>query len=218
MRRWDSGESDRRIAVLTPDLGKIYLTARGARKAGARLAAFTEPGTYATFAVGARRNAYVTQVQPIKGFSALRADYSRLMCALAFFEVVDAVSPEDHPVPEIYEQCLAGVEAIASGETPLAALCWIDLKLMQATGHGPDFSAAPRMLSPEDGGSATSSSRYAFEVSREVAISLAKLQTLDSPPEKLKVAADVATAIYRFWEAYAGKKLSARRALLESTN
>ncbi|MEO7454461.1 MAG: DNA repair protein RecO, partial [Fimbriimonadales bacterium] len=185
LRRWDTGESDRRLAVLTPDRGKIYLTARGSRKAGARLAAFTEPGTHASFGVGARRNAYVTQVQPLQGFSGLRSDYVRLMCALALFEVVDAVSPEDQPVPETYTECVAAVSAIASGE-PVAALCWFDLRLMASTGHGPDFSRPSLLLSPEDGGAATAVSRDAFSVSKEVAITLSKLQGLPSPPEKLK--------------------------------
>jgi DNA repair protein RecO (recombination protein O) len=215
LRRWDSGESDRRVAVLTPDRGKIYITARGARKAGARLAAFTEPGTIAKFGVGARKNAYMTQVEPIGSFSALRADYLKLMCALALFEVIDAVSPEEHPVPEIFEEALRAVAAISEGE-PVAALCWVDLRLMRATGHGPDFSGMHRFLSPEDGGSATASSRDSFEVSKEVAIALSRLQQIDAPPTALKRSGDVAKAILRFWETYAGKKLMARRSLMDS--
>jgi len=215
LRRWDTGESDRRVAVLTPDRGKIYLTARGSRKAGARLAAFTEPGTFASFGVGARRNAYMTQVQPLQGFPSLRTDYTRLMCALALFEVVDAVAPEDQPVPETYDECVIGVASIAAGD-PVAALSWIDLRLMASTGHGPDFSRPTLRLSPEDGGAATFSSRDAFEVSKEVAISLSRIQQLLEPPEKLKSSTDVARAILRFWETYAGKKLVARRALIDS--
>ena len=215
LRRWDSGESDRRVAVLTPDRGKIYLTARGARKAGARLAPFTEPGTYATFAVGARRNAYMTQVQPLQGFHSLRSDYTRLMCALALFEVVDAISPEDQPVPETFEECMLAVAAISNGD-PMAALCWADLRIMACTGHGPDFSRPTLLLSPEDGGPATFGSRDSFEVSKEVAIALSRLQQIGEPPEKLKGAMEVAKAILRFWETYAGKKLVARRSLIDS--
>jgi DNA repair protein RecO (recombination protein O) len=215
LRRWDSGESDRRVAVLTPDRGKIYLTARGARKAGARLAAFTEPGTHASFAVGARRNAYMTQVQPLQGHSSLRNDYTRLMCALALFEVIDAVSPEDQPVPETFQECVTAVAAIANGD-PMAGLCWADLRLMACTGHGPDFSRPTLRLSPEDGGAAGAHSRDSFEVTKEVAIALSRLQQVSEPPEKLKGATEVAKAILRFWETYAEKKLIARRALIES--
>lgn len=215
LRRWDSGESDRRIAVLTSDRGKIYLTARGSRKAGARLSAFTEPGTYARFGVGARRNAYVTQAQPLRGFSGLRADYVRLMCALSLFETVDAVCPEDQEVPEVFEECLRGVEAIEVGDA-VAALCWIDLRLMAATGHGPDFSRPSRLLSPEDGGVAGPSSIDVFEVTKEVAISLSKLQGLEATPPSLKQPKGVAQAILRFWETYAHKKLAARRAMIDA--
>lgn len=218
LRRWDSGESDRRIALLTPDRGKIYVTARGARKAGARLSGSTEPGTYANFAIAARRNAYVTQVQQIRSFAELRSDYKRLMCALTLLETADAVAPEDQSVPEVFETCLAGIVAIEANENPLAALCWIDLKLMSAIGVAPDFGGAMRAsalrLSPEDGGAATGSSRDSFEASREVVVALAKLQELAEPPPKLKKASDVAACLARFWEVYAGKKLSARQALL----
>jgi len=215
LRRWDSGESDRRIAVLTSDRGKIYLTARGSRKSGARLSAYTEPGTYARFGVGARRNAYVTQAQAVRGFGKVRTDYARLMCALSLFETVDAVCPEGQECPEVFEECLRGVEAIEAGE-PVAALCWVDLRLMAGTGHGPDFSKLSRFLSPEDGGMATPSSIDAFEVTKEVAIALSKLQELASPPPSLKQPKAVAQAILRFWETYAHKKLIARRAMIDA--
>jgi len=215
LRRWDSGESDRRIAVLTSDRGKIYLTARGARKSGARLAAYTEPGTYARFGVGARRNAYLTQAQPLRSFAQLRSDYARLMCAMSLFETVDAVCPEDQDSPEIFSECMQGLGCIESGE-PVAALCWTDLRLMAATGHGPDFSRPSRILSPQDGGAATASSLDAFEVSKETAIALSKLQQIGEPPSSLKRPRDVAQAILRFWETYAGKKLVARRTMVSS--
>lgn len=216
LRRWDSGESDRRIAVLTSDRGKIYLTARGSRKSGARLSAYTEPGTYARFGVGARRNAYVTQAQAVRGFGKLRTDYSRLMCALSLFETVDAVCPEGQETPEVFCECLRGIEAIEAGD-PVAALSWIDLRLMAAIGHGPDFSQPSKFLSPEDGGVATPSSVDAFEVTKEVAIALSKLQQLDDPPPSLKQPKAVAQAVLRFWETYAHRKLVTRRAMIDAT-
>jgi hypothetical protein len=71
-------------------------------------------------------------------------------------------------------------------------------------------------LSPDDGGAATSGSRDSFEVSKEVAIALSRLQQIGEPPEKLRGAPEVAKAILRFWETYAGKKLVARRSLIDS--
>lgn len=135
------------------------------------------------------------------------------MCALSLFETVDAVCPEGQETPEVFSECLRGMAAIEAGE-PVAALCWVDLRLMAGTGHGPDFSRPSKFLSPEDGGAATSSSRDSFGVSKEVAIALSKLQQLLDPPSKLKGAADVAKAILPFWEVYAGKKLIARRSLI----
>jgi recombinational DNA repair protein (RecF pathway) len=157
----------------------------------------------------------VTQALPLRGFTGLRRDYSKLICALSLFEVVDAVSPEGQESPEVFEECLRGMEAIEAGDA-IAALCLIDLRLMAATGHGPDFSRPSRLLSPEDGGVANPSSIDAFEVTREVAISLSKLQQLGEPPPSLKQPKAVAQAILRFWETYAHKKLIARRAMIDA--
>ena len=89
LRRWDSGESDRRIALLTREHGKIYAVTRGARKANARLAGISEPMTHAMFGVAVgKANNYVTQAQPIEGFGHLRMDYKRLLCAFAWLELL----------------------------------------------------------------------------------------------------------------------------------
>lgn len=220
LRRWDAGEADRRVAVLTEQHGKIYLTAKGARKAGARLAGSTEPATHARFGVGARRNAYITQVQPLRGFATMRADYERLLCAMALLEAVDAIAPEGQPLPEVYAVCIEGLSAIAGANSAVCALCWSDLRLMRSAGFEPDFGEALRTnstwLDPQEGGAARGHSTSAFEVHREVLIALARLQEAEAAPPNLKRAAAVAGAIHRFWLEYAHHPLHARRSLLTS--
>jgi len=137
------------------------------------------------------------------------------MCALSLFETVDAVCPEGQETPEVFAECLRGMAAIEAGE-PVSALCWVDLRLMAGTGHGPDFSRPSRFLSPEDGGVASPSSVDAFEVTREVAIALSKLQQIGAPPLSLKQPKAVAEAVLRFWETYAHRKLVTRRAMIDA--
>jgi DNA repair protein RecO (recombination protein O) len=228
LRRWDSGESDRRIAILTREMGKIYAVARGARKANARLAGVSEPLMHAQFGIAQGRSAnYITQAQPLAAFSRLRDDYSRLMCGVAFLEAVDAVLHVGEPHPEAFELCLVALPAIEEAREPLAPLTWADLRLMEIAGFGPEFSVSVEsgkalrgsqvLLSPSAGGAlllGESELQDGRLVAREVAITLALVQELVEPPPYFKRARDVAKALLPFWVEVAGRDLPARRAIL----
>src|ERR1043165_6899140 len=104
LRRRDSGESDRRLTVLTHELGKIDVIAKGARKAGSRLAGSSDPLVVAKFGLATgKKNLFVTQTQPMASFRGLRTDYERLTFALALCELYSAVVPWEEPFPEAYE-------------------------------------------------------------------------------------------------------------------
>ncbi|MBA3726657.1 MAG: DNA repair protein RecO [Armatimonadetes bacterium] len=228
LRRWDSGESDRRIALLTRERGKIYAIARGARKANARLAGVSEPLMHVQFGLAlGRKNRYVTQAQPLDAFPRLRYDYQKLVCALVFVEVVDAVLPLEEPQPEVFDLCLTALRGIEIAREPLGALAWADIRLMDLAGFRPEFSVsavsqkAPGsvcFLSPSAGGvvlpEEVADVRDAKETPREIVVTLGKLQTLESPPEFIKRAEETARAIYRFWSEIAGRELPARKRLL----
>lgn len=226
LRRWDSGESDRRIALLTRERGKIYAVARGARKANARLAGVSEPITHTSFGIAiGKSNNYITQAQPLHGFAHIRDDYKRLLCGLAFAEILDAMLPLDEPVSQVFDIALAGLFSIESVAEPLAALSWVDLKLMEASGYSPQFSecantgeslpAGKVFLSPASGGAVRYGSdlRDAFQVSKEICITLAKLQQLPESPNSMKRAEEVARAVMKFWQEFSGRELPTRRAL-----
>src|SRR5688500_15988706 len=94
LRRKDSGERDRRLTLLTPELGKVDAIAKGARKGASRLAGSSDPLAMArmTLAKG-KVNLFVTQAQPIHSFRGLRTDFERLSLALALVELYGAVLP-----------------------------------------------------------------------------------------------------------------------------
>jgi len=46
-----------------------------------------------------KKNAFVTQVQPVSSFPGLRADYERLSFGQALAELAAAVMPHEQPVP-----------------------------------------------------------------------------------------------------------------------
>lgn len=206
----------------------MYAIARGARKANARLAGVSEPLMHAQFGLAlGRKNRYVTQAQPLDAFARLRDDYRRLLGALVFAEVVDAVLPPEEPQPEVFDLCLIALRGIEVSREPLGALAWADLRLMELAGFRPEFSVSAVSgkspgsvcyLSPSAGGvvlpQEVADLRDAKETAREIVVTLAKLQSLDSPPEFIKRAEETARAICRFWSEIAGRELPARKRLL----
>lgn len=229
LRRWDSGESDRRVALFTRERGKIYAIARGARKANARLSGVCEPGVYARIAIASgRRNFYITQAQTLASHAKLRDDYIRLSCALAFLETVDALMQEGDPAEEVLNVCRVALDGIEKAKEPLGALCWGDLCLLQTTGYAPEFGVSVAngnalkgsriALSPEAGGALNDGEAELRSkiVDAEIVITLAKMQSLDCPPDFVKRAADCVRALSPFLSAYSHSDLPARRSLLNA--
>ena len=228
LRRWDAGESDRRVALFTRELGKIYAVARGARKANARLAAVSEPLSYADFglAVGPK-NRYVTEAQPLAAFGRLRDDYQKLLCALSLCEIVDAVMPEGEASVEAFGLLLSALAGIQRGDA-LSSLCWADLKIMEIAGYQPifDVSAASgdpldvstSYLSPSAGGTLLREEAEAYRDSKPItgrALEVLRiLQRCNEPPERVLAANETAKAIGRLWRQFADRELPARKRLL----
>ncbi len=231
LRRWDSGESDRRISLLTKERGKVFAIARGARKSKSKLAAATEPLSLSTFELAhGKLNEYVTQVQTKSSFSKIRANLLHLSSALAFVESVDSVIPVGELQGEIFELLMRTLNSFEATNHPLATLCWADIKLMEMSGFSPEFrvsavsgkplSGDKRILCPAHGGAVLigefQDHERAFLISKKTSIALFSIQDLDNPPSFLKDANDVARAIYPFWLEISSHALPARKSLLDS--
>ncbi len=228
LRRWDAGETDRIVSILTRERGKLRAIARGARKSASKLAGVTEPGAcYRVHLATGRRIYYITQAEPRTSFPHIREDFRRLVSALAFLETVEYLLPEGEPAPEIFDLALKALEGLSTSREPLGALAWADLKLMEASGFAPEFRVSVltrkplvgerRWLSPRAGGAVNESEREGaedrFPVRKEVAIALAKLQDREAPPEYLRYAPEVTSALLSFWQEFIAHPLPARQAL-----
>jgi DNA repair protein RecO (recombination protein O) len=227
LRRRDSGESDRRLTVLTRELGKIDVIAKGARKGGSRLAGSSDPLSVAVFSLAeGKRNQYITQSQPQSSFRGLRTDYDRLHFALAFVELCATVLPYEQPVPEAFDLLLACLTAIERHERPLVALVWAELQLLSVAGFLPQFDLsaisdqkvkeAEPYLSPSAGGYVTDREAVdytdRFRSRAEVLYGLARTAELEEPPANLKFADECLVALLPFWRAIAESPLPANEA------
>jgi DNA repair protein RecO (recombination protein O) len=228
IRRKDSGESDRRLTLLTRELGKVDAIAKGAKKAASRLAGSSDPLTVArmTLAKG-KVNQFVTQAQPIRSFRGIRTDYERLSLALALVELYAAVMPWAEPLESSYDLLDMSLNAIDTHPEPVVALVWAELKLLEESGFLPPFDhcivSGSRVkernpwLSPVAGGfvSAEKASDFPdrFQTTFEVLIGLARTAELPEPPRKLRFAEECLMALVPFWRHVLDAPLPANEAL-----
>jgi DNA repair protein RecO len=224
LRRRDSGESDRRLTVLTREMGKIDVIAKGARKAGSRLAGSSDPLVMAKFSIATgKRNAFITQTQPIGSFRGLRTDFERLSFALALCELYSAVVPWEEPIPEAYDLLTRSLRLLEGHEKPVVALVWAELQLMSQTGFLPAFDQscldggpvkeANPWVSPHAGGYVQESEvmRYTdrARTRAEVLYGLARTAELDEAPPNLKFAEECLALLLPFWRQIADAPLPA---------
>lgn len=231
LRRRDLGESDRRLSLLTREVGKLEVVAKGSRKAGARLAGASEPLAHCRYQIASgRRWGYVTQAQTLSSFAGLRADFERMSCALTLAEAFDALMPDGLADEAAYDLAVESLELIAGSGEPMAALLWAEVRLMAQQGFavswahcvesGEPVAVDPAWVSPSAGGylgeahAEAAPDRFRAEASSLIA--LHKIGFVEAPPARVAGAGACFALLVRFMEAYAHRPLPAHRQAAQS--
>lgn len=216
LRRTDSGESDRRLTLLSPDQGKLDVLAKGARKAASRLAGSSEPFTWAKFGVAegkARR--YVTQVELIETFAGLRSDYDRLAGAFALAEVLLQVVPYEAGENEFFAMAVPALRGMGDSRTWEASLVWALARTLVLEGEAPDWlhcavtgaalESNPAWVSHQAQGPVLDEHAVhltdRFRAPVEALIGLQRIAVLDAPPPNLRFADACLNVMHRWWRA-----------------
>jgi len=204
----------------------IDVVAKGAKKAGSRLAGASEPLSVCVFQLATGKKVqYVTQAQPITSFPALRSDYDRLTYALALTELAAAVLPHGHEASDEFKFLVTALRYLEVHEKPLAALVWAECRLMEQAGFHPEFTQcvvdgtpvaeARAWVSPHAGGylSLQASTRYndRFLAPAESLYAASRIVELERPPTNLRFAEQTFRMLVRFWTALADDPLPANR-------
>jgi DNA repair protein RecO (recombination protein O) len=229
LKRRDSGESDRRLTVLSQEAGVLDVTAKGARKSASILAGSSEPLSACILHIAeGKRNAYITQVQPVTSFPGLRTDYERLSFGLALTELAAAVLPHEQPAGDAFALLVTSLQYLEVHRKPIVALIWAQLKLLEMTGFMPSFAEcavtnvpiqeSTPFVSPHAGGYVVNdrAGRYTDRVQTkaEVLYGITAMAELDEPPPNFRFAEETLRVLYPFWRAIAGYQLPANEAML----
>lgn len=135
-------EADRLVTVLTPTMGKLPVTVRGARRIKSRLGGHLDAFNHVhlTLALGHRVDV-VTGAESIESFGSLKADLDRLATGLYIMELADALLPEAASHPGAYALLLDAMRALDAGQPFEETARYVELRLLEDAGYLPELNS-----------------------------------------------------------------------------
>ena len=110
-----TGESNRRVVLLTKERGKVVAFARGARKQGSRLGACTNTFAFGTFKCYPGKEAYSLEDAEIQNyFEELMSDFEGAYYGMYFAEVADFYARENNDEKELLKLLYQSLRALTS--------------------------------------------------------------------------------------------------------
>jgi len=138
-------EADKILTVLTEDEGKLTVSARGVMRRGSRIAAACQLLTFSEMTLFENRGKWcVQEAQTVEQFLGLREDIALLSLATYFAELLEAVSDEDSPNPEVLRLGLNSLFALSAGlYEPEHIKAVFEMRLMCLSGYEPSLELCP---------------------------------------------------------------------------
>jgi len=133
------GEYDKRIVLLTKELGKISAFAKGARKPNSALLACSQPFSFGEFSLYAGRSSYTVISADISNyFPELRDDINSVYYGMYFCEFSEYITKENNDEKEILKLLYQTLRALAKKtiDFPLIRLVF-EFKIMALSGMAP---------------------------------------------------------------------------------
>ena len=136
------GDSDKMLTMLTPNLGKISCTAKGARRTKSQLLAATQMFTFGEYMLFKGGDTYtVNSCETIEMFYNLRTDLDKLTYASYITRIINDVTTENQNSFHILKLYLNTLYAIAETDKDLDFLTSVfKMRLMKIIGFSPNVS------------------------------------------------------------------------------
>ncbi|HSO29252.1 MAG TPA: DNA repair protein RecO [Candidatus Sulfomarinibacteraceae bacterium] len=139
LSRFDYGEADRILTILTPGSGKLKAIAKGIRRPTSRIGGSLEPFAELRIALARGRTFdVVTQVEVIHPWLRLRDDLISFGTASYMAEMADRTQEERHAGESVYLLLKRGYELLDAGMAPGRVARWYEMHLADELGIRPE--------------------------------------------------------------------------------
>lgn len=133
------GDFDKRLVILTKELGKISAFAKGARKQGSAFLACSQPFSFGEFTLYVGRNSYNIQSAEITNyFAQLRQDFEGMCYGMYFCEFADFMTKENNDEKDVLKLLYQSLRALAKKTIEVQLIRAVfELKLAAINGQAP---------------------------------------------------------------------------------
>jgi DNA repair protein RecO (recombination protein O) len=152
LSRFDLGEADRVLTLITPEHGKLKAIAKGIRRPASRLGGSLEPFAELTVALARGRTFdVVTEVRVGHAWLRLRDSLESAATAWYLAELADRSLEERHAAEPLYALLHRAYELLDAGMAPGRVARWYEMHLADELGQRPEVDRCvecDRMLDP----------------------------------------------------------------------
>lgn len=166
LSRTNFAEADRIISVITPDLGKVRLMARGVRKVKSKLAGGIELFSVSqiSFIIGKGEIRTLTSSRLEKHFESIVKDVNRTMFGYEILKLIDR-NTEDEAGEEYFELLKTSLAALNDEAIEMGIIkLWLYLRLLNLGGQ------SPNLKTNSEGKPLEESEKYNFDLENMVFI------------------------------------------------
>ncbi|MFA7060895.1 MAG: DNA repair protein RecO [Pedobacter sp.] len=145
----DYGDSDRIVSLFTLEHGRIKAFARGAKKSRKRFGAALE--TFARIEAQVRIKEGLSGIQQAdinNIFPRIRTDLAGIAHALYACELVEAMTPEGHPLPRLYRLLAAYLDRLETETAVASDRRFFEINLLNILGYRPSLESCARCNIP----------------------------------------------------------------------
>ena len=145
----DYGEIDRIVSLFSLEHGRISAFARGARKSRKRFGAALETFARIEAQVRVREGlSGLAQADIVSIYPAIRGDLPRIAHALYACELMDAITPEGHPLPRLYRLLAAYFDRLETIPAVEDDRRFFEINLLNILGYRPALEGCSHCGSP----------------------------------------------------------------------
>jgi DNA repair protein RecO (recombination protein O) len=144
------GESDKIVTFLSEDAGKLTGIAKGAKNSRRRFANCLDPFTRVRVHFRVRAGASLVFMESCDLLEpvGVLVEPSKFAYGSYLVELVDQLTAEGQPIPELYQLLVEGLDLLRQGPATAAFLRGFELRLLYHTGYDPQLQDCARCHGP----------------------------------------------------------------------